>query len=294
MVWLRLFFVSVFSFYVSSSWALQVLTSVKPIQMMAYELTKGVGTADVLLQNNTSPHDYSLRPSDVKKIRSADLVIWFGEGLEPFLTKILDHQASSKVLTISQLPAIHFRHFEAGHVDDGHHHGSFDPHFWLGVDVAKEVAREITKRLIDLDDNNRAIYTNNLASFIKTLQETDRIVAKKLSPIKSSPYYVFHDAYGYFEKHYHMNNQGHFTVSPERKPGAKTLVHIRKSLAGKNNICVFSEPQFQPAVIESVIRGTNAHLGTLDPLGSSIEVKDGSYFELLMQLANSFEQCLKR
>ncbi len=67
--------------------AVTVLTSIKPIQMITTELTDGVTTPDVLLQSNASPHDYALRPSDVKKVSSADLVIWFGHDLEPFLEK---------------------------------------------------------------------------------------------------------------------------------------------------------------------------------------------------------------
>ncbi|MEK6213069.1 MAG: zinc ABC transporter substrate-binding protein, partial [Vibrio fluvialis] len=72
-----------------SAWASDILTSIKPIQMITHELTAEVSEPDVLLSANASPHDYALRPSDVKRIHQASLVIWFGPDLEPFLEKVL-------------------------------------------------------------------------------------------------------------------------------------------------------------------------------------------------------------
>ncbi len=298
MVWQRLLLITFCTFFASSSLAVTVLTSVKPIEMITHELVKDTGRVDVLLENNASPHDYALRPSDLRKISSADLIIWFGEGLEPFLTKMLAHTDQKKVLTISSLDQVPFRHFgelhhDDEHDDDGHHHGTQDPHFWLGADTVKVVAQHITRRLIAIDKENSRHYQSNLEQFLHKLDETDQQISSRLTPYQAFPYYVFHDAYGYFEEHYQLSNQGFFTVSPERKPGAKTLIKIRKALAKDEQVCVFAEPQFQPAVIESVMRGTHARLGILDPLASDIDVRDGSYFEFLTQLANSFEQCFR-
>ncbi len=105
---------------------------------------------------------------------------------------------------------------------------------------------------------------------------------------------MFHDAYGYFEQEFELNNLGHFTVSPERKPGAKSLIAIKKTLVRENVQCVFSEPQFTPAVIESVTRGSQTKQGQLDPVGSDVEVKKGSYFEFLQQLTDSYTSCLAK
>jgi ABC-type Zn2+ transport system substrate-binding protein/surface adhesin len=67
-------------------------------------------------------------------------------------------------------------------------------------------------------------------------------------------YFVFHDAYGYFEKHYGLTSLGHFTVNPEIQPGAQRLHEIRTQLVEQKATCVFAEPQFRPAVIEAVAR----------------------------------------
>lgn len=279
--------------FCTPTWANTILTSIKPIQMITNELTLGVTTPDVLLGTNASPHDYALRPSDVKRIHQADLVIWFGSDLEPFLTKVLESQTN--VLTLSAIPNLKLRAFseEEHHEDDGHHHhGTHDPHFWLGVTQANTVADAIAQKLMVMDPTHSATYQANLARFQQQLTQTDEQINQQLTPIKQQPYYVFHDGYAYFEQHYGLNNQGHFTVSPDRKPGAKTLIHIRESLTAGKIQCVFAEPQFQPAVIQSVVRGTQAKIGELDPLATTIPLAKGSYFAFLKSLAQSYTNCL--
>lgn len=278
-----------------SSWANTILTSIKPIQMITHELTLGVTEPEVLLSANASPHDYALRPSDVKTIRHSSLVIWFGKDLEPFLEKVLSQQ--DNVLTLSEIPDLKLRSYgDEGHdhQHDGHNHGTHDPHFWLGVEQVEQVAKAITQALVASDVTHKDIYNTNLSNFINSLHQTDKDIAAKLDQVKHKPYYVFHDAYDYFEQHYGLNNIGHFTVSPDRKPGAKTLIAIRKALAANEAKCVFSEPQFQPAVIESVVRGSDAQTGVLDPLGVDIPVAKGSYFTFLHSMSDSFYSCLAK
>ncbi|ULN63493.1 zinc ABC transporter substrate-binding protein ZnuA [Vibrio gigantis] len=271
-----------------------ILTSFKPIQMIVTELTQGVSEPDVLMNSNASPHDYALKPSDVKKVHSADMVVWFGPDLEAFLTKVVS--SNENVIEISSIPGINLRaygHEEHDHdAHEGHHHGSHDPHFWLGIDQVEVAAKYISDKLIETDPDNAMAYQENLDSFLIALEEKKQSIREQLAPIKDKGYYVFHDAYGYYEEEFGLNNLGHFTVSPDRKPGAKSLIAIKKTIVQENVQCVFSEPQFTPAVIESVTRGSNAKQGQLDPVGSDVEVKIGSYFEFLQQLTDSYTSCL--
>ncbi len=270
--------------------AVTVLTSIKPIQMIATELTEGVTMPDVLLQTNASPHDYALRPSDVQKVSAADLVIWYGHDLEPFLEKVVEGKLNT--LTISDIPNLSLREFDGENSHDGHDHGTHDPHFWLGVETVRQVASAIAESLSATDPQNQEVYQSNLQKFEEQLKNTDTAIQQQLIPVQGKGYFVFHDAYGYFESRYKLNQLGHFTVSPDRKPGAKTLIAIRTALRSGDAVCVFSEPQFTPAVVESVMRGSTVGKGELDPLGTSIKVESGSYFTFLSGMADSFEQCL--
>ncbi len=162
--------------------------------MITTELTEGVTAPDVLLQNNASPHDYALRPSDVQKVAAADLVIWYGHDLEPFLEKVVTDRGNT--LTLSQIPGLSLREFgsEHSHDHDGHDHGTHDPHFWLGVETVQQVANAIAHKLAEVDPVHADTYANNLKKFEVKLNATDSEIKQQLAPVKDKGYFVFHDA----------------------------------------------------------------------------------------------------
>ena len=276
--------------------AMTVLSSVKPIHLIVQELTDGVSDSTYLVPQSASPHDYALRPSDIKKVKKADMIIWYGNDLEPFLSKILEDQKN--VITISQFSSVDFFHFAQHNHDDhaeeaGHHHNT-DPHFWLGPKEALGVAKEITVQLIKKDPLNKDQYESNLAVFENKLTQAVKTISNQLKPVQDKGYFVFHDAYGYFERYFGMNNLGHFTVSPDRKPGAKTLINIKKSLLNQQAVCVFSEPQFEPAIVTTITRGTEVHKGELDPLAIQQADEEGAYFIFLSTISNELSRCLSQ
>jgi len=283
-----------FSSYLSAG-ELKVVTTVKPLNLIVQELTNGLAESETLLPIGTSPHDYALRPSDVKKLRNADLVIWVGPELEMFLTKML--AGSKNSLALTEQHSIAFRHYEDGveinHGDHSHSHDGIDPHLWLGPKQAIEAANVISEALIQLDPLHKNKYEDNLSLFVSGVEQAIIELNKELKPLAAHGYYVFHDGYGYFEEQFGLNNLGHFTVDPDRRPGAKTLVSIRRSLQEKQAKCVFSEPQFSPAVVKSVVSGTEINIGTLDPMATEIAEEQGGYVRFLQELGQSFSKCLK-
>ncbi|MCW8327553.1 zinc ABC transporter substrate-binding protein ZnuA [Photobacterium sp. SDRW27] len=273
----------------------KVVTTVKPLNLIVQELTAGAAESETLLPVGSSPHDYALRPSDVKKLRDADLVIWVGPELEMFLTKVLAESKNSLALT--EQHSIAFRHYEDGveinHSDHNHSHDGIDPHLWLGPKQAIQAANVISERLIQLDPLHKNRYEDNLLQFVSGVEKAIKDLNKDLTPLAERGYYVFHDGYGYFEEQFGLNNLGHFTVDPDRRPGAKTLVTIRRALQEKQAQCVFSEPQFSPAVVKSVVSGTEVNIGTLDPMATEIAEDKGGYVRFLHELGQSFTNCLK-
>ncbi len=177
--------------------------------------------------------------------------------------------------------------------DGDHHHGIYNMHLWLSPEIARLSAVAIHDKLLELMPQSRAKLDSNLQQFETALAATDKQVSNELAPLKGKGYFVFHDAYGYFEKHYGLTSLGHFTVNPEIQPGAQRLHEIRTQLVEQKATCVFAEPQFRPAVIEAVARGTSVRMGTLDPLGTGITLGKTSYPQFLTQLANQYSSCLK-
>ncbi len=285
-----------------------VVASIKPLGFIAAAIADGVTPTEVLLPDGASEHDYALRPSDVKRLQSADLVVWVGPEMEAFMQKSVSQLAEQKQVQLAALAGVkpllmkgdddddhgHEGHDHSGeNSDKDHHHGEYNMHIWLSPEVARLSAVAIHDKLVELMPENRAKLDANLQTFESGLTNIDKRVGSVLAPLKGKGYFVFHDAYGYFEKHYGLTPLGHFTVNPEIQPGAQRLHDIRTQLVEQKAVCVFAEPQFRPAVINAVARGTNVRSGTLDPLGIDIKLGKDSYMQFLSGLANQYASCLK-
>ena len=285
-----------------------VVASLKPLGFIASAIADGVTETQVLLPDGASEHDYSLRPSDVKRLQGADLVVWIGPEMEAFMEKSVSNIPAAKQVTIAQLKDVkpllmkgadddddeHDHDHDHGEKGDAHHHhGDYNMHLWLSPEIARASAVAIHEKLVELMPQSRAKLDANLKDFEAQLASTETQVGNELAPLKGKGYFVFHDAYGYFEKQFGLTPLGHFTVNPEIQPGAQRLHEIRTQLVEQKATCVFAEPQFRPAVVESVARGTSVRMGTLDPLGTNIKLGKTSYSEFLNQLANQYASCLK-
>ncbi|MEH8112342.1 zinc ABC transporter substrate-binding protein ZnuA [Aeromonas veronii] len=291
--------------------AIEVLTTIKPLGFIAAAITDGVSEPKVLLPTGASPHDFSLRPSDIRNINSAGLVVWVGPELEGFMAKPLANHPHALALTqVGGMPLFNYatQHSHDSHDDhdhdhaahehgdhdeghEGHHHEGVDPHIWLGPTQAKVIAKAIASELGKLDPANQARYDANLVAFDTKVDAKDKVIAGQMKAVNDKGYFVFHEAYGYWERHYGMSSKGHFTVSPERRPGAKTLVDIRKALEEKQASCIYAEPQFSPAVIESVARNTGAKVLLLDEVGEQVPLGPDGFPQFMQQLADAFAQC---
>ncbi|CAI1495665.1 High-affinity zinc uptake system protein znuA precursor [Serratia quinivorans] len=298
-----------------SSASAAVVTSIRPVGFIAAAIADGVTPTEVLLPDGASPHDFALRPSDIQRLRAADLVVWVGPDMEAFLAKPLISISANRQVAISELSGVKpllMKGEDDGHdhehgddhaadthnhaennEGDGHHHGEYNMHVWLSPEVAKVTAIAIHDRLLELMPQNKDKLDANLRQFENLLTQTDKNVGNMLKPVQGKGYFVFHDAYGYFEKHFGLSPLGHFTVNPEIQPGAQRLHQIRTQLVEQKAVCVFAEPQFRPAVINAVAKGTKVRSGTLDPLGTGIALGKDSYGKFLTQLSNQYVSCLK-
>ena len=178
-------------------------------------------------------------------------------------------------------------HDEHGH--EGHAHGEFDPHIWLDPLNAKVILKEMTEHLIENDEKNSSTYKKNLKKGLKDLDKLVKNVKSDLN--KDFKSIVFHDAYQYFENRFGVNILGAFTVNTDVLPGAEQLAEIREIIEHDKVTCVFSEPQFNPDIINAVAKDMNISTGVLDPLGATLDPGKDLYFDLIKNMSKSFKGC---
>jgi len=172
---------------------------------------------------------------------------------------------------------------------DDHGHGEYDPHIWLDPINAKIILNEMVEHLIENDAKNASTYKSNLNKALKDIDKLTMDVMTELNQSTSS--IVFHDGYQYFEKRFNVNVLGAFTVNTDVMPGAEQLAEIREIIEHDNVSCVFSEPQFNPDIINTVAKDMNIKTGVLDPLGATLNPGKDLYFDLIKNMSKSFKGC---
>ncbi|MBT8767403.1 zinc ABC transporter substrate-binding protein [Metapseudomonas boanensis] len=281
----------------------RLLTSIKPLQLIAAAVQDGHGQPDVLLPPGASPHQYALRPSDVRRVREADLFYWVGPDLEGFLPRVLEGRDKPS-LALQDLPGLQLRHFatahdeheEDGDVDEhdhAHRPGSLDAHLWLLPANARVIARRMVTDLVAADPANAARYQANLRAFEGRLDQLDTRIKARLAGVASKPFFVFHEAFDYFEAAYGLRHAGVFSAGSEVQPGARHVAAMRERLQKAGPSCVFSEPPLRPRLAETLSAGLPVRLAELDALGVDQAVDAGGYEKLIEKLASDLAGCLE-
>jgi zinc transport system substrate-binding protein len=278
----------------------KVVASVKPIHALVAGVMAGVGEPALIVAGGTSPHLYTLKPSDAERLAHADIVFWVGPIFEGFLVKPLTALAGkADIVELDRAPGTILLPAREGGVweaDEDHDHAAAaeerDGHLWLDPENAKAIVRLAASRLAALDPPHAAAYAANGAALERRLDTLDAGLRQRLAAVRGVPFVVFHDAYQYAERRYGLAAIGSITVSPENRPGARRLQEIRGKIMALGARCVFREPQFEPRLVDTVIAGTGARTGTLDPEGAALAPGPELYFQLMSGLADSLVRCL--
>lgn len=262
--------------------SVSVVTTIKPFYNILSAILKDTESSDFIIKGNNSPHSYALKPSDVLNIQNAKLVIWGGDALEPALAKAINNRIKNNkpvitAINVTNLWKINKRNSKR-----------IDPHIWLSPYNAETIATEITGNLIAMFPQHAEKYRQNLADFIKNISELDKNLHTKLNKVKSMPYLVFHDAYQYFEDSYGLAMAGTITLDPEIPLSAKRVIELENMIKTKKIKKIFSEPQFEPKIVNILIKNTNIIHSKIDPIGDDKDIGPKGYFILMNNIADSF------
>ena len=281
-----------------------VVVSIKPLHSLVAEVMGDTGKPILLVGGIQSPHGYQLKPSQMAALQHAHIVFYISSSLETFMTQPLK-ALPPNVQKVSLIDAkeVTTLKYRAGGVWESHGHKDHkshkshkkeerDPHIWLNIANAQAMIRKIAGELEKIYPEHKKVYEKNADNLINKLSTLDEELRAQLTPVQNKPYIMFHDAFQYFEKDYGLLAVGSITLEPEQEPGAKRIENIREKIRTLGVRCVFSEPQFNARLIQTVIEGTDAKTGVLDGLGSDIPKGQGLYSTLMHELADGFVKCL--
>ena len=270
----------------------RVAADVLPIHSLVAQVMAGIGQPELIVPAGASPHDHALRPSEARTIARADVIIWGGETLSPWLVKGQSTLAGDAVtVDLNALPrtTLHQNRTDHHHDDDGDggdHHGH-DPHSWLDPSNGKLWLAEIAKVLAKTDPKNAATYHTN------AILGADRIdlVLGSMSVPGTAQMAVYHDAYQYFEAAFGLPEPLIISESDASPPGAAHVVEVREVLATGAYACLLAEPGYSPQLARRLAEGTETRIVLLDPLGSEFTPGPDLYPALLAHMGEQFMAC---
>lgn len=309
----------------------KVVTDIAPIHSLTAMVMDGVGEPSLLVPPSASPHHWSLRPSDAARLSEADLVVWVGEKLSPWLESPLEELANdAEHVELLETEGWERRDFAAGehdhhgeadahegehdhteghddhkheeghkhdeHEHDDHHHDhhdheGLDPHAWLTPPNAAAWLGEIASHLAEIDPDNAALYQSNATKARAEMMALDAEITERLAGI-SGDYIVPHDAYGYFADHYLEGRYDSIADGHAAAPGAQHIAELREEIAEHGITCIFTEPGTNPDWAKLVAEGNNMRIERLDPIGKDLPAGATLYPALMRDMADAFARCL--
>jgi zinc transport system substrate-binding protein len=238
----------------------QVAASFYPLAFAAEEL--GGNRVDVinLTPPGTEPHDLEPTPSDVRELKSADLVLLLGHGFQPQLEDAAGN--GDEVVELLDTPGLN--RFENG-----------DPHVWLDPARYELIARRIA------DELGAAASVEDFAARLKAL---DSDYTRGLANCARHDIVTSHDAFGYVAQRYGLNQIPITGLSPEAEPSPKDLSRVVDLVRSTHATTVFSETLVSPRIAKAVASETGARTAVLNPIEGlePSEAKSGEdYFSLM-------------
>jgi zinc transport system substrate-binding protein len=289
--------------------SLRVVTDIPPVHALVSSVMGDLGTPDLLLGQGGDPHDFQLRPSQAQNLTEADLIIWVGPELTPWLDRALKGLEAEgpqiRLLAVTDTTLQPYGEAGDDH-DHGHDHShdhddhaetdgeSMDPHAWLDPHNASLWLGTIAAQLAELDPANADSYAANARAAQEDVAALELEISALLAPVRDKPFAVFHDAYGYFSGHFGLEVVGSVRLGDATSPGAAHLASLGQELAAQNAVCLFPEANHDPALALALTDGSGLRLGkALDPEGMSLVPGPDLYADLMRNLALDIAACLQ-
>ena len=289
----------------------QVTTDIPTTHSLVTRVMAGIGMPDLIVKQGASPHDYSLRPSNAASLEAADLVFWINSGLTPWLEGALKTLAAdAKGIELMETKGSTVLPYREGTTFEAHSHEhkrdeeghtttqnsnattNIDPHGWLDPDNGKTWLDVIATELSKIDPDNADIYFDNATQGKADIDAVIFEIEATLAAFRGTDFIVYHDAYQYFEKRFDVLAAGSISLGDVSDPSPARIAEIHQKVADLDMTCVFSEPQFNPELVATVVDGSNAKARVIDPLGTRLTLGADFYLNLLRDIAQTMANCL--
>ena len=271
-----------------------VIVSFYPLFIHAVNVAGDKMNMDILLPPGVGVHDFNCKPSDIKKIAAADLLIVNGAGLDNFALKIAENYRQSGLKTADASYGVELISAAGGEICAGHDHAGhahegnaalIDPHTWLSPKNAVIQVNNIAAALSGIDPENASYYRTNADTYIKMLEEIDKTAVRKLSPFKGLKFIVFHGSFAYFARDYGLV-QDSIADAFGNAPKPSKIKEIYDIIKKENIKFLVTEPGFRNKEITALREQYALETIELDPMGMYAPAKSADFYYIEIMKSN--------
>ena len=277
--------------FLAFSLATVAMASAAPLKIVAsflplYAHVKTIGGDRVevvcLARNGVDPHDFAPKPSDLKAIAGADLLVVNGLGMESWLDGVIKEAASTKLVFVDSSWGIAPKHNPTYVKVPGLPKGEdqdvngVNPHAWLDPVLAQQQVRTILAMMDKFDPADAPYFDANAKAYLAQIAALDVDFLSLFTTLSagSMNLVTFHDAFPYFAARYGLNYLGSIEEFPEKAPSPQALAHLVDLIKAHHVKVLFAEKGYEPKLLRTIAEQTGATVAELDTIEVGEPVAD--------------------
>lgn len=255
----------------------EVVAAFYPVAEAARQVGGDTVAVHDLTPAGVEPHDLELRPSDVGRLRSADLILYLGGGFQPALEDAIEALPSRRAVDL--LDGIALRKGAEGEPTD--------PHVWLDPLLMTRIVERISAEMSSLAPGERTAFEADVRTYTQALAELDRTMDQTLRTCTRRELVTAHAAFGYLAARYGLEQIPISGVTPEAEPSPQRLREVAELAEEHGVTTIFFETLVDPRVAEALARIVGARTAVLNPIeGLTDEQREGGESYLTLMRAN--------
>lgn len=265
----------------SANSTLKVLATFYPLYDFAQNVGGGKVDVSILVPETVDVHDFEPTPSSIAEVVSADVLIYNGAGLEPWIQQIVTASGNSKLVQVDTSQGIQLLPVSPEFQKNNQ---TVDPHIWLDPLLAKQQVNNILQGLIQADPADSQYFTQNAQAYEAKLDTLNSEAISATSNVATRYFVTFHEAFAYFAKQYNLTQipiSGPF----EEEPTPSDIQNVINVIHQYHLLYVGYESLENPAISQSISSQTNATLIQMNPIEglTAQEKAAGDNYITLMQ-----------
>lgn len=238
---------------------IKIITTLFPL----YDFAKNIGgdkvEVSLLLPPGVEAHAYEPKPSDIARISEADIFIYTGKFMEPWVDDIIKSLDNKKLVVVDS--SIGVRMITEAIQNPANLKPSYDPHVWLDFNNDQIIIKNIGQALANYDSANKGYYLKNILDYQNKLIALDTKYSTSLFNCKSKEIiYGGHYAFGYLANRYNLKYNAAQGFSPNSEPSAQDIINLIKQIKKDNVQYIFYEELSSPKIAETLASETSAKM----------------------------------